>query len=80
MEVKQNHVIILVDTAEWPDEIDENRARAAKQGRRRDFKGEEAKRNIFSLKQLWQERWHALKLRENIISFNWSKVKSQCKL
>jgi len=30
MEVKQNHVIILVDTAEWPDEIDENRARAAK--------------------------------------------------
>lgn len=30
MEVKQNRAIILVDTAEWPDEIDINRAKAAK--------------------------------------------------
>lgn len=30
MEVKQNQAIILVDTAEWPDEIDLNRAKAAK--------------------------------------------------
>lgn len=30
MEVKQNKVVILVDTAEWPDEIDINRAKAAK--------------------------------------------------
>lgn len=31
MEVKQNKAIILVDTAEWPDEIDINRANAAKE-------------------------------------------------
>lgn len=31
MEVKQNKTIILVDTAEWPDEIDINRAKAAKE-------------------------------------------------
>lgn len=31
MEVTQNSVIILVDTAEWPDEIDLNRAKAAKE-------------------------------------------------
>ncbi|NLL07187.1 MAG: ATP synthase F1 subunit epsilon [Clostridiaceae bacterium] len=31
MEVTQNRVIILVDTAEWPDEIDINRAKAAKE-------------------------------------------------
>jgi len=31
MEVTQNRVIILVDTAEWPDEIDLNRAKAAKE-------------------------------------------------
>jgi len=31
MEVKQNRTIILVDTAEWPDEIDINRAKAAKE-------------------------------------------------
>lgn len=30
MEVKQDQAIILVDTAEWPDEIDINRAKAAK--------------------------------------------------
>ncbi|GAE87271.1 F0F1 ATP synthase subunit epsilon [Acetivibrio straminisolvens] len=30
MEVKQDQAIILVDTAEWPDEIDVNRAKAAK--------------------------------------------------
>ncbi|OPZ91362.1 MAG: ATP synthase epsilon chain [Firmicutes bacterium ADurb.Bin419] len=30
MEVKQNKAVILVDTAEWPDEIDINRAKAAK--------------------------------------------------
>ena len=31
MEVKQNRAIILVDTAEWPDEIDMNRANAARE-------------------------------------------------
>lgn len=31
MEVQQNRTIILVDTAEWPDEIDLNRAKAAKE-------------------------------------------------
>ncbi len=31
MEVKQNKTIILTDTAEWPSEIDVNRAKAAKQ-------------------------------------------------
>lgn len=31
MEVKQNKAIILVDSAEWPDEIDMNRAKAAKE-------------------------------------------------
>lgn len=31
MEVKQNKVVILIDTAEWPDEIDMNRAKAAKE-------------------------------------------------
>lgn len=31
MEVQQNRTIILVDTAEWPDEIDINRAKAAKE-------------------------------------------------
>lgn len=31
MEVTQSSVIILVDTAEWPDEIDLNRAKAAKE-------------------------------------------------
>ncbi|MFZ5986118.1 MAG: F0F1 ATP synthase subunit epsilon [Bacillota bacterium] len=31
MEVKQDKAIILVDTAEWPDEIDVNRAKAAKE-------------------------------------------------
>ncbi|AEV67043.1 ATP synthase F1 subunit epsilon [Acetivibrio clariflavus] len=31
MEVKQNRTIILADTAEWPDEIDINRAKAAKE-------------------------------------------------
>lgn len=31
MEVKQDKTIILVDTAEWPDEIDAGRAEAAKQ-------------------------------------------------
>jgi len=31
MEVKQDKTIILADTAEWPHEIDENRAKAAKQ-------------------------------------------------
>lgn len=30
MEVKQDKVIIIADTAEWPDEIDANRAEAAK--------------------------------------------------
>lgn len=30
MEVKQEQAIILVDAAEWPDEIDINRAKAAK--------------------------------------------------
>ena len=30
MEVKQDKTIILADTAEWPHEIDENRAKAAK--------------------------------------------------
>ncbi len=31
MEVKQDKTIILTDTAEWPNEIDVNRARAAKE-------------------------------------------------
>ncbi|MDP4094484.1 MAG: F0F1 ATP synthase subunit epsilon [Bacillota bacterium] len=31
MEIKQDKTIILTDTAEWPDEIDINRAKAAKQ-------------------------------------------------
>lgn len=31
MEVKQNRTVILADTAEWPDEIDLNRAKAAKE-------------------------------------------------
>jgi len=31
MEVSQNKVVILVDSAEWPDEIDINRANAAKE-------------------------------------------------
>lgn len=31
MEVTQHRTIILTDTAEWPDEIDINRARAAKE-------------------------------------------------
>lgn len=31
MEVKQDKTIILADTAEWPDEIDVNRAKAAKE-------------------------------------------------
>jgi len=74
MEVKQNHVIILVDTAEWPDEIDENRARAAKARAEERLQRRRSEAEYISLKQLWQERWHALKLRENIISFNWSKV------
>lgn len=31
MEIKQEKTIILVDTAEWPNEIDINRAKAAKE-------------------------------------------------
>ena len=31
MEIKQDKTVILADTAEWPDEIDVNRAEAAKQ-------------------------------------------------
>lgn len=31
MEVKRDKIIILVDTAEWPEEIDINRASAAKE-------------------------------------------------
>lgn len=31
LEVKQNKTIILADTAEWPEEIDINRAKEAKQ-------------------------------------------------
>jgi F-type H+-transporting ATPase subunit epsilon len=31
MEVNQNKVVILTDTAEWPEEIDVNRAKAAKE-------------------------------------------------
>jgi F-type H+-transporting ATPase subunit epsilon len=31
MEVKQDRTVILVDTAEWPDEIDASRAEAARQ-------------------------------------------------
>ena len=31
MEVKQDYAVILVDSAEWPDEIDINRAKAAKE-------------------------------------------------
>ena len=31
MEVKQEETIVLVDTAEWPDEIDINRAKAAEE-------------------------------------------------
>jgi len=31
MEVKQNRTVIIADTAEWPDEIDINRAKAAKE-------------------------------------------------
>lgn len=31
MEIKQDKTIILVDTAEWPHEIDVNRAKAAKE-------------------------------------------------
>ena len=31
MEIKQEETIILTDTAEWPNEIDINRARAAKE-------------------------------------------------
>lgn len=31
LEVKQEKTVILVDTAEWPDEVDINRARAAKE-------------------------------------------------
>lgn len=31
MEIKQDKTIILTDTAEWPDEIDANRAKAAKE-------------------------------------------------
>ena len=30
MEVKRDRTVLLVDTAEWPDEIDVNRAQAAK--------------------------------------------------
>jgi len=30
MEIKQDKTIILTDTAEWPDEIDANRAKAAR--------------------------------------------------
>ncbi|HOQ00317.1 MAG TPA: ATP synthase F1 subunit epsilon [Acetivibrio clariflavus] len=31
MKVKQNRTVIIADTAEWPDEIDINRAKAAKE-------------------------------------------------
>lgn len=31
MEIKQDKTVILVDTAEWPNEIDVNRANAAKE-------------------------------------------------
>ncbi|MCX7709403.1 MAG: F0F1 ATP synthase subunit epsilon [Clostridia bacterium] len=31
MEVKQDKTVILTDTAEWPEEIDVNRAKAAKE-------------------------------------------------
>lgn len=31
MEIKQEKTIVLADTAEWPDEIDINRARAAEE-------------------------------------------------
>ncbi len=31
MQIKQDKTIILTDTAEWPDEVDINRAKAAKQ-------------------------------------------------
>ncbi len=31
MEVKRNRTVIIADTAEWPDEIDINRAKAAKE-------------------------------------------------
>lgn len=31
MKIKQDHTIMLTDTAEWPNEIDINRAKAAKE-------------------------------------------------
>ena len=31
MEIKQDKTVILTDTAEWPNEIDVNRAKAAKE-------------------------------------------------
>jgi F-type H+-transporting ATPase subunit epsilon len=31
MEIKQDKTVVLVDTAEWPNEIDINRAKAAKE-------------------------------------------------
>jgi F-type H+-transporting ATPase subunit epsilon len=31
MEINQNKTVILTDTAEWPSEVDANRARAAKE-------------------------------------------------
>lgn len=50
MEVKQDKTIILADTAEWPHEIDENRAKAAK------ARAEERLRNKLSHKEYIQSQ------------------------
>ncbi len=65
MEVKQDQAIILVDTAEWPDEIDINRAKAAKARQKRDSKGKEVKRSISNPRQPWQGLWHGLRSKAN---------------
>ncbi|MGI6776778.1 MAG: ATP synthase F1 subunit epsilon [Acetivibrionales bacterium] len=50
MQVRQERTIILVDTAEWPHEIDENRAIAAKE------RAEERLRNKTSHKEYIQSQ------------------------
>ena len=39
MDIHQDKVIVLVDTAEWPDEIDINRAKAAEERARERLQG-----------------------------------------
>jgi len=60
MEVTREKTIILADTAEWPDEIDENRARAAKQ------RAEERLQNKLSYKEYVQTQTALVRAMERL--------------